>query len=130
MVEERKINPETISKDRTKKEFAVYVEDYNTATLGHEKYYDMDKYMIKLNMIRSGQTLPDESSGYDPMADMKAHSSSLKSTTKEPQESYLSPQEVAELRRIEAERTEISKRRLLGMNVPKNMGVRTEDADY
>lgn len=34
MVEERKINPETISKDRTKKEFAVYVEDYNTATLG------------------------------------------------------------------------------------------------
>ncbi|OXH41230.1 hypothetical protein J008_00793 [Cryptococcus neoformans] len=130
LVEERKINPETISKDRTKKEFAVYVEDYNTATLGHEKYYDMDKYMVKLNMIRSGQTLPDESNGYDPMADMKAHSSSLKSKTNEPQESYLSPQEVAELRRIEAERTEISKRRLLGMNVPKNMGVRTEDADY
>ncbi|OWZ69044.1 hypothetical protein AYX15_00223 [Cryptococcus neoformans] len=130
LVEERKINPETISKDRTKKEFAVYVEDYNTATLGHEKYYDMEKYMVKLNMIRSGQTLPDESNGYDPMADMKAHSSSLKSKTNEPQESYLSPQEVAELRRIEAERTEISKRRLLGMNVPKNMGVRTEDADY
>lgn len=38
----------------------------------------MNKYMIKLNMIRSGQTLPDESGGYDPMADMKAHSSSLK----------------------------------------------------
>ncbi|OWT37977.1 hypothetical protein C362_05002 [Cryptococcus neoformans Bt1] len=130
LVEERKINPETISKDRTKKEFAVYVEDYNTATLGHEKYYDMEKYMVKLNMIRSGQTLPDESNGYDPMADMKAHSSSLKSKMNEPQESYLSPQEVAELRRIEAERTEISKRRLLGMNVPKNMGVRTEDADY
>lgn len=34
--------------------------------------------MVKLNMIRSGQTLPDESDGYDPMADMKAHSSSLK----------------------------------------------------
>lgn len=34
--------------------------------------------MVKLNMIRSGQTLPDESNGYDPMADMKAHSSSLK----------------------------------------------------
>ncbi|KIR79413.1 hypothetical protein I305_00457 [Cryptococcus gattii E566] len=130
LVEERKINPETISKDRTKKEFAVYIEDYNTATLGHEKYYDMNKYMIKLNMIRSGQTLPDESGGYDPMADMKAHSSSLKSKTTEPQESYLSPQEVAELRRIEAERREISKRKLLGMNVPKNMGVRTEDADY
>lgn len=54
----------------------------------------------------------------------------MQSKTNEPQESYLSPQEVVELRRIEAERTEISKRRLLGMNVPKNMGVRTEDADY
>ena len=30
LVEERKINPETISKDQTKKEFARFVEDYNT----------------------------------------------------------------------------------------------------
>jgi hypothetical protein len=30
LVEERKINPETISKDQNKKEFAKYVEDYNT----------------------------------------------------------------------------------------------------
>jgi len=30
LVEERKINPETMTKERTKKEFAVYVEDYNT----------------------------------------------------------------------------------------------------
>ena len=30
LVEERKINPETISKDQTKKEFARFVEDFNT----------------------------------------------------------------------------------------------------
>jgi hypothetical protein len=30
LVEERKINPETISKEQNKKEFAKYVEDYNT----------------------------------------------------------------------------------------------------
>jgi hypothetical protein len=30
LVEERKINPETISKDQSKKEFAKFVEDYNT----------------------------------------------------------------------------------------------------
>ncbi|WVQ85840.1 hypothetical protein IAT38_008008 [Cryptococcus sp. DSM 104549] len=129
LVEERKINPETISKDRTKKEFAVYVEDYNTATLSHEKirqFYDMDKYMFKMKMLRSGQSMPAESQGYDPMADMKAHSSSLRSQVKENTETYLSPQQVAELRRIEAERTEIGKRRLMGLDVPKNLGVRTE----
>lgn len=30
LVEERKINPETISKEQGKKEFARYVEDFNT----------------------------------------------------------------------------------------------------
>ena len=30
LVEERKINPETTSKEQTKKEFARFVEDYNT----------------------------------------------------------------------------------------------------
>lgn len=30
LVEERVINPETMSKDLTKKEFAKFVEDYNT----------------------------------------------------------------------------------------------------
>lgn len=32
LVEERKINPETISKDQNKKEFAKFVEDFNTGT--------------------------------------------------------------------------------------------------
>ncbi|WVN89605.1 uncharacterized protein L203_104832 [Cryptococcus depauperatus CBS 7841] len=129
LVEERKINLETVKKEVLKKEFATFVEDYNTATLPHEKYYDMNKYIIKLNMIRTGGSLPDDTGGYDPTADMKAHSSSLKKTAKESQ-IHLTPMEVAELRKIEAERIEISKRRLLGMNVPKHMGVRTEEADY
>lgn len=33
MVEERKINPETVKKDKEKKEWTVFVEDYNTGTL-------------------------------------------------------------------------------------------------
>lgn len=30
LVEERKINPETVSKDQNKKEFSRFVEDFNT----------------------------------------------------------------------------------------------------
>jgi hypothetical protein len=33
LVEERKINPETISKEVNKKEFARFVEDFNTGVL-------------------------------------------------------------------------------------------------
>lgn len=32
LVEERMLNPETISKDQNKKEFARFVEDFNTGT--------------------------------------------------------------------------------------------------
>jgi hypothetical protein len=32
LVEERMINPETVSKDKTRKEFMTFVEDYNTGT--------------------------------------------------------------------------------------------------
>jgi len=33
LVEERKMNPERMSKDQNKKEFARFVEDYNTGAL-------------------------------------------------------------------------------------------------
>ncbi|ORX41096.1 hypothetical protein BD324DRAFT_38072 [Kockovaella imperatae] len=125
LVEERKINPETLSKDRTRKEFAVFVEDYNTATLPHEKFYDMRKYDIRMNMIRSGQVIAAEDDKYDPLADVKAHNSTIKSQSAK-KESVLSRAELEELRRIEAERVEIAKRRQLGLDVPRHLGVRTE----
>ena len=37
LVEERRLNPENLSKDKQRKEFLTFVEDYNTATLAHEK---------------------------------------------------------------------------------------------
>jgi hypothetical protein len=39
LIEERMMNRETMSKEQEKKQFAIFVEDYNTATLPHEKYY-------------------------------------------------------------------------------------------
>ena len=37
----------------------------------------MGKHELKMKMVREGETLP-LNDGYDPMADLKAHSSSLK----------------------------------------------------
>ena len=33
LVEEKKLNPETLSKEKTRKEFASFVEDFNTGEL-------------------------------------------------------------------------------------------------
>lgn len=38
----------------------------------------MARYDMRMNMIRSGQTLPDDAEQYDPMADIKAHKSHVK----------------------------------------------------
>ena len=44
-------------------------------------------------------------------------------------ETFLSREEIGELRRIERERMEIGKRRILGLDVPRSMGVRTEEVN-
>ncbi|KAI5452103.1 hypothetical protein NCC49_001042 [Naganishia albida] len=128
LVEERHINPETLAKDKERKEFARFVEDYNTATLPHEKYYDMEKYEIKMRLIRGGESVPDSGmgGGYDPMADMAAHSRSLKRAPVET-ESFLNKSQVEELRRLQQERAEVGQRKVLGISVPKNLGIRHEE---
>ncbi len=39
LIEEKMINREALARDQERKLFASFVEDYNTATLPHEKYY-------------------------------------------------------------------------------------------
>ncbi|SCZ91285.1 BZ3500_MvSof-1268-A1-R1_Chr1-2g01308 [Microbotryum saponariae] len=43
LVGERMLNPETMSKAKEKEIFKEFMEDFNTGTLPHEKYYNMDK---------------------------------------------------------------------------------------
>ncbi len=38
----------------------------------------MAKYEVRMNLIRSGQTIPLDDGAYDPAADIKAHHSYLK----------------------------------------------------
>ncbi|KAG6910401.1 hypothetical protein DXG01_010756 [Tephrocybe rancida] len=125
LVEERKINPETITKDQNKKEFLHFVEDFNTATLPHEKYYHMESYERRMSALRQGEFVPPADDAYDPQADMKAISGAHKKKVVE-HESYLSKEQLQELRRVQQERIEAGKMKLLGMDVKQNMGVRMD----
>lgn len=127
MVEERKINPETVKKDKEKKEWSVYVEDFNTATLPHEKYYNMAAYMAKMDAIRTGESYTsfDGVASYDPSKDLASHASSLRRPVVET-ETYLSQAQLAELRRVQNERIEMGKRKTLGLEVKRDLGVRMD----
>jgi len=127
LLEERKINPETMSKDQSRKEFARFVEDYNTATLPHEKYYNMTTYEKRMTALKEGEFLPPDD-GYDPQADMQTLRSVHKRKPVE-QDSFLNKEQLMELRKVQHERIEAGKRKLLGMEVKQNMGVRM-DVDY
>ncbi|KAJ7655552.1 hypothetical protein DFH06DRAFT_1412203 [Mycena polygramma] len=125
LVEERKINPETISKDQNKKEFARFMEDYNTATLPDEKYYNMESYNRRMSALRQGEFVPPPDDSYDPQADMKAIIGAHKKKAVE-HESYLSKDQLMDLRRVQHERIEAGKMKQLGMDVKQNMGVRMD----
>jgi len=127
LVEERKMNPERMSKDQNKKEFARFVEDYNTATLSNEKFYNIEAYERRMDAMRAGEFVPPADDGYDAEADMRAHQNSLKRPAVE-SESYLDKEQLQELRRVQRERVEAGKMKLLGMDVKANMGVRMDGA--
>ncbi|KAI0785721.1 hypothetical protein C8Q75DRAFT_774283 [Abortiporus biennis] len=129
LVEERKINPETITKDQNKKEFAKFVEDFNTATLPHEKFYDMTSYERRMDALRSGAFVPPTDDGYDPNADLLALQSKHKRKPTE-QDTYMTKEQLMELRRVQAERIEAGKMKLLGMDVKQNMGVRMDGSMF
>lgn len=153
LVEERIMNPETLSKEQTRKQFAQFVEDYNTATLPHEKFYDMTRYEARMTALRAGEYVPPADDTYDPNADMRALQSSQRDKRKamDSNETYLTKEQLMELRKVQAERVEVSakdwilplchpgcarladwvvvqvgKMKLLGMDVKQTMGVRMD----
>jgi len=129
LVEERKINPETLSKDLERKEFARFIEDYNTATLPHEKFYDMAKYERRMDALRQGEFLPPTEDTYDPNADMRALTGAHKKRASE-KDSYMSREQLEELRKVQNERVQVSKMKLLGMDIKQSMGVRMDGTSF
>jgi hypothetical protein len=107
----------------------VFVEDYNTATLPHEKYYHMEAYERRMASLRSGEFVPPAEDSYDAAADMKAHATKHKKGAAD-QESYLSREQLLELRKVQNERVEIGRMKRLGMEVKQNMGVRMDGSMF
>ena len=108
----------------------------------------MDAYDKRMNALRQGEYLPPTDDIYDFEADVKAVKSAHKKKPAE-QESYLSREELMELRKVQQERTEVSRRfphqryhhsdlcfqqlgkmKLLGMDIKSTFGVRMDKTDF
>lgn len=62
--------------------------------------------------VRSGEFVPPPADGYDPNADLRALQSAHKRKPKEA-ETYMSREQLMELRKVQAERVEVSLRRVV-----------------
>jgi hypothetical protein len=126
------LNPETLSKDQTKKHFLKFVEEYNTAPLPHEKYYSLEPYERRMASIRGGELVPQGGANYgsyDPTADMADHSKKHKRATVE-NDTYLSKEQLQELRKVQLERSAVGKMKALGMEIKTNLGVRMDGNEF
>lgn len=106
----------------------------------------MEAYERRMSALRSGEFVPPADLSYDPQADMKAINSAHKKKVVD-HESYLSKDQLMELRRVQNERIEVccfffvgkfmcltdsqaGKMKLLGMEVKQNMGVRMDGSVF
>jgi hypothetical protein len=82
------------------------VTEFSQATLPHDKYYNMEAYEKNMSALRAGEFVPPQDDAYDPAADMRAHQSRLKKQAVE-QESYLTKEQLEELRQVQRERNTV-----------------------
>lgn len=145
LVEERHINPETISRASERKEMATFIEDYNTATLPSVKFYNLEAHERKMALIRAGGTLNGETGDdddallgtYDPRKDEMAAKASFRAQQRAKDgaassstEAWQNKAQLEELRRVQNERLELAKRKQMGMNVSAKLGVRMDGSSF
>ena len=104
----------------------------------------MTSYENRMAALRSGEFVPPQDDGYDPNADLRALQSTHKRKARDA-DTYLSKEQLMELRKVQAERIEVwyfrftnsiedtiltdiqaGKMKLLGMDIKQNMGVRMD----
>ncbi|KAI7904763.1 uncharacterized protein BX663DRAFT_503472 [Cokeromyces recurvatus] len=112
--------------------FIEFMEDYNTATMPHEKFYDLNKWERRQEFIRMGG---------DPMAttdvfDFRKDEENLRMHHRQKARAaaasrqpalQLSEEQIKELTRVNRERVEADRMRKMGLKPKEGMGVRYEE---
>ncbi|KAH9469374.1 hypothetical protein Pst134EA_009895 [Puccinia striiformis f. sp. tritici] len=118
MVEEKMLNPETVSQIKMKDLFS-------TSVTTREILRALEKYEARMNAIRSGNVTA-QSDTYDPRADEAALAAQHKRVAKTDGECTLVELSLSSFGGLERERVEASRMKRMGMEVKESMGVRYE----
>ncbi|OBZ83393.1 hypothetical protein A0J61_08554, partial [Choanephora cucurbitarum] len=131
LIEVKNVNVETIGNSKRKELFADFMEDYNTATMPHEKFYNLHNWEKRQAALRMGEQPVPMSDTFDFKNDeerlrMQHRQAARASASRQPM-LQLSEEKIKELARVNRERIEADRMRKMGLTPKEGMGVRYED---
>ncbi|KAG0208619.1 hypothetical protein BGX33_006142 [Mortierella sp. NVP41] len=130
LMEVKHLNPETIPQTKMKEHFIGFMEDFNTVTMPHEKFYNLSKWEERQRAIRMGEPLPEEKQGAvnlmndEEQLRMKQRDRKRANLSSQPQ-IMMTQSQLQELRKVSHERVEADRLRKMGLDAGRK-GVRYE----
>ncbi|KAG0981056.1 hypothetical protein G6F57_005884 [Rhizopus arrhizus] len=130
LIEVKNANVETLSNNKRKEMFIEFMEDYNTATLPHKKFYNIEKWEKRQEAIRMGEAyVPDDRFDFakDEERLKMQHKQAARAAASRQPALQLTDEQIQELTRINRERVEADRMRKMGLKPKEGMGVRYEE---
>ncbi|KAF9573037.1 hypothetical protein EC968_009087 [Mortierella alpina] len=130
LIEVKGLNPETIPQTKMKEHFLGFMEDYNTVTMPHEKFYNLTQWEDRQRAIRMGEPIPKDNQGTvnlmndEEQLRMKQRDKRKMNLSTQPQ-ILMSQSQLQELRKVSHERVEADRLRKMGFDAGRK-GVRYE----
>ncbi|KAL6617378.1 hypothetical protein LY90DRAFT_395319 [Neocallimastix californiae] len=127
LIEVKNISFESLPTSGIKQYFAEYMEDYNTATLPHIKYYNLEKYEMEERKKNNPFSGYEESSGVtDILQDEKRHRQLNKSKRATAASLMMTEDQLKDLKKIYDERVAADRLKKMGYEPKSSMGIRYE----
>ncbi|KAL7325932.1 hypothetical protein PS15p_208348 [Mucor circinelloides] len=131
LIEVKHANVETLNNIKRKEMFNDFMEDYNTATMPHEKFYNLQQWERRQEAIRMGEKPTPTGDFFDFKNDEEKlrmqHRQAARAAASRQPTLTLSEEQIKELTRVNRERTEADRMRKMGLKPKESMGVRYEE---
>lgn len=131
LIEVKHANVETLNNIKRKEMFNDFMEDYNTATMPHEKFYNLQQWERRQEAIRMGEKPIPTGDSFDFKNDEEKlrmqHRQAARAAASRQPTLKLSEEQIKELTRVNRERIEADRMRKMGLKPKESMGVRYEE---
>jgi len=126
LIEVKNISVESLPPSGMKQYFAEYMEDYNTATLPHIKYYNLEKYEMEERKKNPFGYEGESTSMTDILQDERRHRQLNKGKRTTASGIMMTEDQLKDLKKIYDERIAADRLKKMGYEPKSSMGIRYE----